>query len=174
VPDTLSVGELVELFRGYYPRPRTVADIVELAGIGDFLRKRYGKLSGGQQRRAQFALAIAGSPEILFLVCPVEHLAIQVHKHFCSHSWVSNAFGNLSRARFVTLVEHSPNRILNQIRHNLGRRGLRGFQHGVNATGLDYLLVLRPCSLLRLGEQVQLAYSFPQAGCLPGRNGFRH
>jgi energy-coupling factor transporter ATP-binding protein EcfA2 len=28
VPETLSVGELIELFRSYYPRPRTVADIV--------------------------------------------------------------------------------------------------------------------------------------------------
>src|SRR5476651_1073518 len=53
VPETLTVGELIALFRSYYPRPHTVADIVEMAGIGDLLKRRYGKLSGGQQRRAQ-------------------------------------------------------------------------------------------------------------------------
>src|SRR6188768_3079173 len=32
VPDTLTVGELIALFRSYYARPRTVADCVALAG----------------------------------------------------------------------------------------------------------------------------------------------
>src|SRR5215469_7943717 len=27
VPETLTIGELIALFRSYYPRPRTVADI---------------------------------------------------------------------------------------------------------------------------------------------------
>ena len=67
VPDTLTVAELVGLFRSYYPRPRSVADTVNLAGVADLLRRRYGTLSGGQQRRAQFALAICGDPQILFL-----------------------------------------------------------------------------------------------------------
>jgi ABC-2 type transport system ATP-binding protein len=77
VPEMLTLRELVSLFRSYYPRPRTVADIIELAGIGDLLDKRYGKLSGGQQRRAQFALALAGNPKILFLDEPTTGLDIE-------------------------------------------------------------------------------------------------
>ena len=76
VPETLTIGELIELFRSYYPAPRTVADIAELAGVADLLGRRYGKLSGGQQRRAQFALALAGKSEILFLDEPTTGLDI--------------------------------------------------------------------------------------------------
>ena len=80
VPETLTVGELIALFRSYYPRPRTVADIVELAGVGSLLRSRYGKLSGGQQRRVQFALAIAGNPQLLFLDEPTTGLDIDARE----------------------------------------------------------------------------------------------
>jgi len=80
VPETLTVGELVALFRAYYPRPRTVADVVDMAGVGDLLSRRYGTLSGGQQRRAQFALALAGNPEVLFLDEPTTGLDIQARE----------------------------------------------------------------------------------------------
>ena len=80
VPETLTVGELVALFRSYYPRPRTVADIVELAGVSGLLTARYGRLSGGQQRRVQFALAIAGNPELLFLDEPTTGLDIDARE----------------------------------------------------------------------------------------------
>ncbi|HSX59102.1 MAG TPA: ABC transporter ATP-binding protein [Tahibacter sp.] len=67
LPDTLSVAELLAQTRSYYPQPRSLADVAALAGIEPLLHARYARLSGGQQRRVQFALAICGRPELLFL-----------------------------------------------------------------------------------------------------------
>jgi ABC-2 type transport system ATP-binding protein len=67
LPPTLKVRELISLTASYYPAPRTVAECAAFADIGDLLGRRYAALSGGQQRRVQFAMALAGRPEILFL-----------------------------------------------------------------------------------------------------------
>ncbi|MFZ5636085.1 MAG: ABC transporter ATP-binding protein [Pseudomonadota bacterium] len=80
IPETLRVGELLDLTRSYYPAPRSVADCVALAGLEGLLDRRYGRLSGGQQRRVQFALAICGDPEVLFLDEPTTGLDIEVRQ----------------------------------------------------------------------------------------------
>jgi ABC-type uncharacterized transport system ATPase subunit len=48
LPDTLEVGELLRLVRGYYPSPRPLAEVAELTRISGQLCTPYGALSGGQ------------------------------------------------------------------------------------------------------------------------------
>jgi ABC-2 type transport system ATP-binding protein len=76
LPATLRVGELIRLTSSYYPAPRALHETAEFAGVADLLQRPYGKLSGGQQRRVQFALAICGRPRVLFLDEPTVGLDI--------------------------------------------------------------------------------------------------
>ena len=76
----LKVRELLRLTRSYYPRPRSVDGCVALAGLQGLLDRRYDRLSGGQQRRVQFALAICGHPRMLFLDEPTTGLDIQARQ----------------------------------------------------------------------------------------------
>jgi ABC-2 type transport system ATP-binding protein len=67
VPATLTVRELVDLFRSYYPAPMQTQRALGLAGLAAEAGQRAGSLSGGQLQRLYFALAVCGDPPALFL-----------------------------------------------------------------------------------------------------------
>jgi ABC-2 type transport system ATP-binding protein len=74
LPPELRVRELIALVSTYYPAPLGIDATIEFAGVETIAERRYGVLSGGQKRLAQFALAICGAPQILFLDEPTTHL----------------------------------------------------------------------------------------------------
>lgn len=80
LPPTLRVGELLRLTASYYPSPRPLIETAEMAGISELLRRPYAKLSGGQQRSVQFALALCGRPELLFLDEPTVGMDVEIRQ----------------------------------------------------------------------------------------------
>jgi ABC-2 type transport system ATP-binding protein len=67
MPRGLTVAEQVALFSRYYPAPIPLHQAIARAGLGGLEHRRCSALSGGQQRRLQFALAICGNPDFLVL-----------------------------------------------------------------------------------------------------------
>jgi len=80
VPKTLKVKEHLDLFRSYYPKPLSVAEIVRIAQLEGLEDRLFQVLSGGQRQRLLFGLAICGNPEIVFLDEPTVGLDIEARR----------------------------------------------------------------------------------------------
>lgn len=63
----LTVAEVVDQFRGFYPSPRPLDEIIEVVGLKEKRDTLVRRLSGGQLRRLDVAVGLAGDPELLFL-----------------------------------------------------------------------------------------------------------
>jgi ABC-2 type transport system ATP-binding protein len=63
----LTVRETVSMYAGFYPHPHPVDELIELVGLTEKRAERVNRLSGGQQRRLDMAIGLAGDPELLFL-----------------------------------------------------------------------------------------------------------
>ncbi len=67
VQEDLTVAELIEMYGRYYQRGRPVDDVIELVELAEKRDEQVKKLSGGQRRRLDLALALVGDPDLIFL-----------------------------------------------------------------------------------------------------------
>ncbi|WP_246060064.1 ABC transporter ATP-binding protein [Herbidospora galbida] len=65
LPESLRVGEALELYSSFYPRPADWRALLDDLGLP--AKARYAALSGGQKQRLSIALALIGNPDIAVL-----------------------------------------------------------------------------------------------------------
>ncbi|SDT56536.1 ABC-2 type transport system ATP-binding protein [Paenibacillaceae bacterium GAS479] len=101
VIDNLKVAETINLFRNYYSNPLSLEQLLHISGLETDKNKMAVSLSGGQQRRLGFALAVAGDPEIIFLDEPTVGMDITSRQLFWETIRTMAA-----RGRTVVLTTH--------------------------------------------------------------------
>jgi ABC-2 type transport system ATP-binding protein len=80
----VGVGQLLRFVRGLYAEPLDLAALAEALDLGDLLRRRSDRLSGGQAQRVRFALALGGNPALLVLDEPTAALDVQARRDLWS------------------------------------------------------------------------------------------
>lgn len=82
LPEFITVKETLEMFRSFYPNPRSIDEIVEICSLSDIIDRDNRKLSGGQRQRMLLGLAIIPHPEMIFLDEPTTGLDPQARRNF--------------------------------------------------------------------------------------------
>ncbi|WP_406202768.1 ABC transporter ATP-binding protein [Kitasatospora sp. NBC_01560] len=78
----VKVRELVRLACAVHPKGRPVPEVLADAGITELAERRVDKLSGGQEQRVRFALAIAGANDLIVLDEPTTGMDVSVRQAF--------------------------------------------------------------------------------------------
>lgn len=83
--DRITVKEIIKLIRTYYRNPMSYQAILALSELQNYTNHPMDKLSGGQKRRLQFALTLAGNPDLIFLDEPTVGMDAESRTKFWKH-----------------------------------------------------------------------------------------
>jgi ABC-2 type transport system ATP-binding protein len=169
-PRQARVAELIDVWRSYYPNPRPLADLLDVVELTELRTTQVRKLSVGQRRRLDFALALAGDPDLVFLDEPTTGFDPEARRR----CWA--AIENLRRlGTTILLTTHyldEAERLADRIAIlRAGRIELAGTRHEVAArAGLSTRISFTTPQALRQGrvappEGVDLAVCGPLSAC---------
>jgi ABC-2 type transport system ATP-binding protein len=169
-PRQARVAELIDIWRSYYPHPRALGELLDVVELAEVRSTQVRKLSGGQRRRLDFALALAGDPDVVFLDEPTTGFDPEARRR----CWT--AIENLRRlGTTILLTTHyldEAERLADRIAIlRAGRIELAGTTHEVAAlAGLATRISFTTPAALRRGqvalpEGIDLAVRGPLSVC---------
>jgi ABC-2 type transport system ATP-binding protein len=175
-PRQARVGELIDIWRSYYPKPRPLGDLLAVVELDEVRNTQVRKLSGGQRRRLDFALALAGDPDLVFLDEPTTGFDPEARRR----CWA--AIENLRKlGKTIVLTTHyldEAERLADRIAIlRAGRIELAGTTQEVAAlAGLATRISFSTPSALRRGQVplpqgIDLAVRGPESVCHTGNPG---
>ena len=100
-PEKLQVGEVVALFRSFYPRGLDVGEVLRMVSLEEKASAHVRTLSGGQKQRLSLGCALVGDPDLIFLDEPTTGLDPQSRRQ----TW-DIVEGFKARGRTVLLTTH--------------------------------------------------------------------
>ena len=172
-PRQARVAELIDSWRGYYRNPRDLDDLLKVVELAQDRNVQVRRLSGGQRRRLDLALALAGDPDLIFLDEPTTGFDPESRRR----CWA--AIENLrALGKTIVLTTHyldEAERLADRIAIlRAGRIELAGTTHEVAArAGLTTRISFTTPSALRRGQVpppdgIDLACSGPASVCQTG------
>ncbi|MGW7532242.1 ABC transporter ATP-binding protein [Amycolatopsis sp. NPDC054798] len=147
-------AELVELHRSMFRDPLSAKEVYDRAGIGEFAKRRCGKLSGGQLQRVRYALALTGDPELLILDEPTAALDVDARREFWASMREFTAAGRtvLFATHYLAEAEEYADRVVlmrhgkvvadgavDEVRANVSGRVIRAVVQGAQEEALAAL-----------------------------------
>ncbi|WP_134663233.1 MULTISPECIES: ABC transporter ATP-binding protein [unclassified Amycolatopsis] len=147
-------AELVELHRSMFENPLPAKEVYARAGIGEFAKRRCGKLSGGQLQRVRYALALTGDPELLVLDEPTAALDVDARREFWASMHEFTAAGRtvLFATHYLAEAEDYADRVVlmrhgkvvadgavDEVRANVSGRVIRALVQGARPEALAAL-----------------------------------
>ncbi|MGO1165721.1 MAG: ABC transporter ATP-binding protein [Janibacter sp.] len=78
----LTARETVRMIASTFRRPEPVESVLQRAGLADKANRRVSKLSGGEQQRLRFALALLPDPDLLILDEPTAGMDVGARREF--------------------------------------------------------------------------------------------
>ncbi|GAA2601518.1 ABC transporter ATP-binding protein [Streptomyces axinellae] len=112
--DGVRVRELVALACDLHPRGHPVGQVLEEAGLTDIADRMVGKLSGGQEQRVRFALAIAGAGDLIVLDEPTTGMDVSARRDFWTAMRAQAAQGRtvLFATHYLEEADEAADRVL--------------------------------------------------------------
>ncbi|NYF96993.1 ABC transporter ATP-binding protein [Janibacter cremeus] len=78
----LTARETVRMIASTFPERRPTEEVIERAGLADKADRLVAKLSGGEQQRLRFALALLPDPDLLILDEPTAGMDVRARREF--------------------------------------------------------------------------------------------